>query len=153
VRRLERIEAQEEAAAKSEKGAAAESAIERMRRYCGEFDDPDCDNGDFSQPGRNVTGPPQRETLPPNPQERLPLSAAAPILHAEAGLGSQEMSGAGGAGGSGGMSGMSGLSGLGGTSSLGGSSESGASLQGVSSVTGQSGGASPSGNVPSEAMG
>ena len=86
VRRLERIEAQEEAAAlqspKSEKGAAAESAIERMRRFCEEFDDPDCDNGDFNQPGRNVTGPPQRETLPPNPQESLPLSAAAPILQA-----------------------------------------------------------------------
>src|SRR5262249_24155827 len=81
VRRREQIEAQEEAAAlqapKSEKGAAAESAIDRMRRYCEEFNDPDCDNGDFIQPGRNVTGPPQREILPPNPQESLPLSAAA----------------------------------------------------------------------------
>ena len=135
---------------KIEKGAAAESAIDRMRRYCEESDDPDCNNGDFIQPGRNVTGPPERETLPPNPQESLPLSAAAPILQAEAELGSPEKSSAGG---SGGMSGMSGLSGLGGTSSLGGSSESGASLQGVSNVSGQSGGASPSGNVSSEAMG
>src|SRR5215472_18539780 len=45
VRRLEQIEAQEEAAAlqppKTEAGTAAENALERMRRYCEEFDDPD----------------------------------------------------------------------------------------------------------------
>src|SRR5215469_18145313 len=123
VRRLEQIEAQEEAAAlqppKTEAGTAAENALERMRRYCEEFDDPDCENRDLIQPGRNVTSPgyngPQRETLPANPQESLPLTAAAPILQAEAGLGSPEMSGAGGLGGT---SGMGGLSGLGGTSSL-----------------------------------
>jgi len=156
VRRLEQIEAQEEAAAlqppKTEAGTAAENALERMRRYCEEFDDPDCENRDLIQPGRNVTSPgyngPQRETLPANPQESLPLTAAAPILQAEAGLGSPEMSGAGGLGGT---SGMGGLSGLGGTSSLSGSSDSGVSFQGVS--VGQSGGASLRGSVPSEAMG
>jgi protein involved in polysaccharide export with SLBB domain len=157
VRRLEQIEAQEDAAArqppKAETGNAAETALERMRRYCEEFDDPDCDNRDLIPPGRNVTSPgynePQREILPQNPQENLPLGATAPILQAEAGLGSPEMSGTGGLGG---MSGMGGLNALGGTSSLDGSSDRGVSLQGVSSVMGQGGG-TLRGGVPSEAMG
>jgi protein involved in polysaccharide export with SLBB domain len=155
VRRLEQIEAQEDAAAlqppKAETGNAAQNALERMRRYCEEFDDPDCDNRDLIPPGRNVTSPgyngPQRETVPQYPQENLPLGATAPILQAEAALGSPEMSGAGG------LSGMSGLSGLGGTHSLGGSDESGASFQAMSSMMGQSGGGSLRGGVPSEAMG
>jgi protein involved in polysaccharide export with SLBB domain len=155
VRRLEQIEAQEEAAAlqppKAETGNAAETALERMRRYCEEFDDPDCDNRDLIPPGRNVTSPgyngPQRETLPQNPQENLPLGATAPILQAEAGLASPEMSGTGGLGG------MSGLSGLGGTSSLDGSSDSGVSLQSVSSMMSQSGDGTLRGGAPSQAMG
>jgi protein involved in polysaccharide export with SLBB domain len=155
VRRLEQIEAQEDAAAlqlpKAETGNVAETALERMRRYCEEFDDPDCDNRDLMLPGRNVTSPgyngPLRETVPQNPQENLPLGATAPILQAEAGLASPEMSGTGGLGG------MSGMSGLGATSSLGGSSEGGASLRGVSGMMGQSGGGSLRGGVPSEAMG
>ena len=157
VRRLEHIEAQEDAAAmqppKAETGNAAETALERMRRYCEEFDDPDCDNRDLTPPGGNITSPgyngPLRETLPQNPQENLPLGATAPILQAEAALGSPEMSGTGGLGG---MSGMDGLSGLGGTSSLDGSSDRGVSLQGVSSMMGQGGG-TLRGGVPSEAMG
>jgi protein involved in polysaccharide export with SLBB domain len=160
VRRLEQIEAQEDAEAlkppRAETGAAAQSALERMRRYCEEFDDPDCENRDLLQPGGNFTSPgyngPQRETLPANPQDSLPLSAAAPILQAEAGLGGPEMTGGGGPGASG-MSGMSGLSALGGTGSLNGPSDSGVTLQGVSSVTDQSGGASMRGSLPSEAMG
>jgi len=160
VRRLEQIEAQEDAEAlkppRTETGAAAQSALERMRRYCEEFDDPDCENRDLLQPGGNFTSPgyngPQRETLPANPQDSLPLSAAAPILQAEAGLGGPEMTGGGGPGASG-MSGMGGLSALGGTGSLNGSSDSGVTLQGVSSVTDQSGGASMRGSLPSEAMG
>ena len=143
ARRLEQIEAQEDLASlqrpKAETGNAADSARERMRRYCEEFDDPDCDNRDLIPPGPNVTSPgyngPQPGTLPQNPQENPPLSAAAPILQAEAGLASPE----------------SGTGGLGGTSSLGGSSDGGVSFQGVSS--GQSGGGSLSGGVPSEAMG
>jgi protein involved in polysaccharide export with SLBB domain len=158
VRRLEQIEAQEDAAAlqapKAETGNAAETALERMRRYCEEFDDPDCDNRDLIPPGRNVTSPgyngPLREAVPQNPQENLPLGATAPILQAEAGLASPDISGAGGLGG---MSGMSGLGGLGGASSLGGSSDGGASLQGVSSMMGQSGGGTLRDGVPSEAMG
>src|SRR6516165_6555900 len=149
VRRLEQIEAQEDAAAlqlpKAETGNVAETALERMRRYCEEFDDPDCDNRDLMLPGRNVTSPgyngPLRETMPQTPQENLPLGATAPILQAEAGLASPEMSGTGG------------LGGLGGTSSLGGSSEGGASLRAVSGMMGQSGGGSLRGGVPSEAMG
>src|SRR6516225_4955881 len=156
VRRLEQIEAQQDAALqlpKAETGNAAQNALERMRRYCEEFDDPDCDNRDLIPPGRNVTSPgyngPQREMLPQIPQENLPLSATAPILQAEAGLGSPEMSGTGGLGG---MSGMGGLNALGGTSSLDGSSDRGVSLQGVSSMMGQGGG-TLRGGVPSEAMG
>jgi protein involved in polysaccharide export with SLBB domain len=155
VRRLEQIEAQEDAAAlqlpKAETGNAPQNALERMRRYCEEFDDADCDNRDLIPPGRNVTSPgyngPQRETLPQNPQENLPLGATAPILQAEAGLTSPEMSGTDGLGG------MSGMSGLGGTNSLGGSSEGGASLRAVSGMMGQSGGASLRGGIPPEAMG
>jgi len=154
VRRLEQIEAQQDAALqlpKAETGNAAQNALERMRRYCEEFDDPDCDNRDLIPPGRNVTSPgyngPQREMLPQTPQENLPLSATAPILQAEAGLASPEMGGAGGLGG------MSGMSGLGGTNSLGGPSEGGASLRAVSGMMGQSGGASLRGGIPPEAMG
>jgi protein involved in polysaccharide export with SLBB domain len=151
ARRLGQIE---DAAAlqppKSEKGAAAESALERMRRYCEEFDDPDCANRDLLQPGRNATSPeyngPQRETLPANPQESLPLSAAAPILQAEAALGAPEFGGAGGGG-------LGGTSALGGPGSLGGSSDGGVLFQGVSSMTGQSGGALSGAGVPSEGMG
>src|SRR6516225_8394700 len=153
VRRLEQIEAQEEAAAlqppKAETGNAAETALERMRRYCEEFDDPDCDNRDLTPPGGNITSPGYNGPLRENPQENLPLGATAPILQAEAALGSPEMSGTGGLGG---MSGMDGLSGLGGTSSLDGSSDRGVSLQGVSSMMGQGGG-TLRGGVPSEAMG
>src|SRR6516225_9739213 len=91
VRRLEQIEAQENAAALQLPKPEAAAAAERMKRYCEEFDDPDCESRDLIPPGPDVTSPgynkPEQETSPANPQENPALAASAPILQAEAGLG------------------------------------------------------------------
>jgi protein involved in polysaccharide export with SLBB domain len=138
VRRLEQIEAQEDAAALQAPKADALANANKKASYCEDSDnmeDSGCLDRGQIQPKRDLMNPdylgPQRDTQPVSPQEGLPMGLSSPILQAEAGISTPQTNP---------MAGMG---------SMGGSSDSGASFQAVSSLMGQSGGTSMGGAMGS----